>query len=300
MMRELYGLFALCFLGFTLFFSDFRWFQRIGLAERLKGYAPMQGGRSSTGILSVGSFREVIVPLSHAIGERLSSVLRVSEELSVRLERIHSPIGVAGYRVRQVGWAAASFGLAVIVSVLVSLPAIIAVAVIFGTPILAFLVLEQRSISASKHWQQRLRMELPVVTEQIAMLLSAGWSLGSSLERISKRGTGICATDLKRVMIRIRQGLSEVEALREWAKKADIDPLYRLVSVLSLNSEAANLGKLISEEARAMRKETQRDLIEAIERRCQQVWIPVTAATLVPGVMLMGVPFIDALTLFSM
>ena len=40
-------------------------------------------------------------------------------------------------------------------------------------------------------------------------------------------------------------------------------------------------------------------LIEAIERRTQQVWIPVTFAALVPGVLLMGVPFVDALSLFS-
>ena len=76
-------------------------------------------------------------------------------------------------------------------------------------------------------------------------------------------------------MSRIRQGLSEVEALREWARRADIDPLYRLVSVLSLNREASDLGRLISEEARSMRRDAQRELVEAIERRSQQVWIPV-------------------------
>mgnify|MGYP000559951131 CR=1 FL=1 len=37
----------------------------------------------------------------------------------------------------------------------------------------------------------------------------------------------------------------------------------------------------------------------AIETRNQKVWIPVTVAALVPGVLLMGIPFLDALTLFS-
>ena len=97
----------------------------------------------------------------------------------------------------------------------------------------------------------------------------------------------------------MRQGLSEVDALREWSELADVDELDRLVSVLALNREAADLGRLVAEEARSIRREAQRELIETIERRNQQVWIPVTVAALIPGVLLMGVPFIDALTLFG-
>ena len=41
------------------------------------------------------------------------------------------------------------------------------------------------------------------------------------------------------------------------------------------------------------------DLVESIERRTQMVWIPVTVAALVPGVIFMAVPFVEALSLFS-
>ena len=78
-----------------------------------------------------------------------------------------------------------------------------------------------------------------------------------------------------------------------------MEALHRLVSVLVLNREAVDLAHLISEEARAIRRDSQRELIEHIERRNQQVWIPVTVAALIPGVLLMGVPFVDALRLFS-
>ena len=40
-------------------------------------------------------------------------------------------------------------------------------------------------------------------------------------------------------------------------------------------------------------------LIETIERRGQQVWIPVTVATLVPGVIFLAVPFVEAMRLFT-
>jgi hypothetical protein len=36
-----------------------------------------------------------------------------------------------------------------------------------------------------------------------------------------------------------------------------------------------------------------------MERRSQSVWIPVTVATLVPGVILLAIPFAQALRLFT-
>ena len=39
--------------------------------------------------------------------------------------------------------------------------------------------------------------------------------------------------------------------------------------------------------------------METIERREQMVWIPVTVATLVPGVVFLVVPFIHALSRFT-
>ena len=62
---------------------------------------------------------------------------------------------------------------------------------------------------------------------------------------------------------------------------------------------SSDLGRLISEEARSIRKDTQRRLIETAERRAQQVWIPVTVAALVPGVIFLAVPFMEALRLFA-
>lgn len=287
------------FVGLTLLFSELRWFRRVGLVERLEAYTRTGRPAANTGVLSVASFGEVIAPLSRAVGERVSRIFRVSEELGTRLERIHSPLTVTAFRVRQVGWSTVALGLGVLVSLASGVGAAASLGFVFGAPILAFLMLEQQAAKASDQWQRRIFLELPVVTEQIGMLLAAGWSLGSAVARVSERGAGACATDLKRALVRVRQGLSEIEALREWAELADVDALHRLVTVLSLNREAADLGRLISEEARAVRQEAQRELIESIEKRTQQVWVPVTAATLVPGVMLMGVPFLDALTLFS-
>lgn len=290
----------LLWVGAALVLSQLRWFARRPLVERLRPYTP--GGLSAPhrgGMLSVESFRDVVAPLSREIGERVARLFGVSEDLTTRLTRIHSPLDPTAFRIRQLGWSIGAFGTGALIAVALDIAPAIGVLLAFGTPLLAFLVLEQRVASASAKWQRRLFLELPVISEQIGMLLSAGYSLGAALNRTAARSAGVCGRDLNRVCNRIRQGLSEIDALREWAELADVDALHRLVQVLALNREAGDLGRLISEEARAIRREVQRELVEQIERRSQQVWIPVTVATLIPGTLFLAVPFIEAMRLFS-
>jgi tight adherence protein C len=287
--------------GTTLVLSQVRWFSRPPLVERLRPYSPAGMARPAPrgAILSVDSFGDVVRPLARSLGERVARLFGVSEELGTRLERIHSSDDVTAFRVRQLGWSVAGFGAATLLAVAFRPPPPIALLFIVSGPLLGFLVPEQQVASASDAWRRRLTLELPVVAEQLAMLLSAGYSLGAALNRLSSRGGGNVSRDLARVCSRIRQGLTEVEALREWAEVAQVEALHRLLPILGLNREAADLGRLISEEARSIRKDTQRRLIETAERRAQQVWIPVTVAALVPGVIFLAVPFMEALRLFS-
>ena len=286
--------------GVTLLLSELRWFSRPALSDRLRPYAPGGMGRPSrAGILSVESFRDAIGPVARSAGERLSRLLGVSEELDVRLVRVHSALDVTAFRVRQLGWSVVGFGIGALAAVAAAPPAPVALLLLLGSPLLAFLVLEQRLASASASWQRRLFLELPVVAEQLAMLLAAGWSLSGAVNRLATRGHGACASDLQRVAGRIRQGLSETEALREWAAIARVGALDRLVPVLALNRDTGDLGRLVAEEARSIRRDVHRDLIESAERRNQQVWIPVTVATLLPGALFLAVPFIEALRLFA-
>jgi len=286
--------------GATVLLAELRWFSRLPLLERLRPYtAAAAATPSRAGLLSVESLGEVIGPVARGLGERVARVFGVSEELALRLERIHSPLDVTAFRIRQLGVALCAFGVASLASLAIRPAPPMALVLVLGAPLLAFLIVEQQLASASAAWQHRLFLELPVVAEQLAMLLSAGFSLGAALNRLAARGTGNAARDLARVCGRMRQGLSEVEALREWAAVARVEALDRLVPMLGLNSEAADLGRLVSEEARSIRREVHRRLVETMERRGQQVWIPVTVATLVPGVIFLAIPFIEALRLFA-
>lgn len=287
-------------LGLTLLLACTRRLSRPSLVERLRPFhvGAGQAAAARTGVLSVESLREVIGPLARAVGDRVATAFGVSEQLALRLRRVHSPLDVTGFRVRQLAWS--GVGLAVGLALAAAgLPLAVGLLAVATGPLLAFLVVEQRLARASDRWQQTVARELPVVSEQLAMLLNAGWSLGASLGRMAGRGQGCCARDLQVVANRIRQGVGEGEALREWADVAHVDALDRLVAVLALNKETSDLGRLVSTEARQSRRDLQRLTIEIMERRAQQVWVPVTVATLVPGVILLAIPFLAALRLFS-
>jgi tight adherence protein C len=288
------------FAGSTLLLSQIRWFRRRPLVDRVAPYVPGGSTARSTGILvSAEGFGQVIGPLARAVGERVARAVGVTEPLALRLERIGSTLDVTTFRVRQLGWTAVGLLTGSVLAVATQQSGPVALLLIVTGPLIGFLVVEQRLAAKSQAWQRRVFLELPVVAEQLGMLLSAGYSLGAGLGRLAARGKGACGRDLQRVVGRIRQGLSETEALREWATVADVDALHRLVGVLAFNRQSGDLGRLIGEEARAIRRDVHRELIETIERRGQQVWIPVTVAALVPGVIFLAVPFIEALRLFA-
>jgi tight adherence protein C len=297
------GLVLACLLGgigATLVLSEVRWFRQPSLTQRIGRYTSGSvPARPRVGVVSIGSLREIVGPMVTTVGNRISRLLGVSEELSVRLDRIHSPLSPSAFRMRQLGFGLVAMAGASLMTLLVGPPLALAVLFLLGAPTLVFLLLENQLASASAAWQQRIFAELPIVAEQLGMLLGAGFSLGGALNRLAQRGSGACATDLVRVCNRMRQGLGERAALAEWAALADVNALDRLVAVLALNRDAADLGQLITEEARAIRQDAHRLLLETIERRAQQVWIPVTVATLVPGVLFIAVPFIEAMRLFA-
>jgi tight adherence protein C len=311
MIRPVVFLALVAWIGVTLLLSELRWFRRPRLGERLRPYtkgSPAEGDRrgrslsgeaAGRGVLSASSIRDVVAPLSQIVGERLARAFGIRERLETRLVRIHSPLDPAAFRVRQVGWSGAGLAAGLLVAAAARLPAALAALVIGGTPLLAFLLVEQGLSNASKAWQERVTLELPVISEQLAMLLAAGYSLGAALTRVAERSQGACARDLAVVCNRVRQGLTEIDALREWATVVRVDAVDRLVPVLALNSETSDLGRLVSEEARTIRRDIQRQAVATMDRRGQQVWVPVTVATLVPGVILLTVPFIQALRLFS-
>lgn len=303
MMRALLPSTLAFWLGATLLLGQLRWMRRVSLTQRVRPYLPGAVARLPLAPAGthgwIGSVIDVLGPLARTHGATLARLFGVSEELGLRLRRCHAVLDPTAFRLRQLGWVVGVLAGTMVVVASARPPVPLVLLLVIGAPLLAFLVVEQQLARASVTWQRRLFLEMPVVSEQLGMLLSAGYSLGAALTRLADRTEGAVARDLRVVVSRVRQGLDDVAALREWAALAQVPAVDRLVGVLALNREAGDLGRLISEESRTIRADVHRELIEAIERRAQQVWIPVTVATLVPGVLFLAVPFVEAMQLFT-
>lgn len=286
--------------GTHLLLREIHWFNRPSLRARLRPHFAERTLSAGDSLLATDhGGHDVWRLVIRTWGDRLATLLGNGEGLELRLRRADSPLDADSFRLRQFGWMLAGAFAGAVLSAATDPPTLLAVALVIGSPLLAFLLLEQQLLGRSRERQRRIIVELPVFCEQLGMLMSSGYSLGASLARLSARGDGVIACDLRVVVNRVQQGLDEQRALREWAESMEVPALDRLVSVLSLDRRTSDLGRIITEEARANRADAHRALIERIERRGQQVWIPVTVATLVPGVLFLAVPFTAAMQLFT-
>lgn len=289
--------FVTAWAGITLLFSCVPWFARRSLTERLRPYvaAGWRPVRLETGV----GVRRVLLPVAHSLGSGLGRLVGVREEVGIRIRRLGRTDDVGTFRLHQLGVAAlAALGASVLCAAS-HVQGIAVVVVALAAACAGGLWVEQTLLTASRRYQAELLRELPVVAEQLGMLMTTGYSLSAALGRLARRGSGRSGADLARVVRRIRQGIEPEQACREWAELAQVPALDQLVEVLALNRDAGDLGGLISAEARAIRREVHRTLIESIERKSQMVWIPVTVATLVPGVIFIAIPFTAALSAFT-
>ena len=229
------------------------------------------------------------------LAHRVATLVDADVELASRLSHAGISRSPLEFRTRQVGSAAAGLaGSGAALAVAGARPsfalvgALAVAAAVYGAyeHHLGRLIASRRT---------RITEELPVVAEQIGMLLASGMSLTSALDAAARRGHGVCTEGLGHVGARVAGGAAVEVALAEWADDAGSAEIRRFVGVLTLHEDTSDIAALVSDEARSARMEAHRRLIAQIERRNEQVWIPVTVAALVPGCVLLAIPFSDAL-----
>lgn len=283
------------FSGALVLLAGVRQLRRTPLAERLAPYAPptTSGPRRTTG---PGAVSEMLSPLADSFGRRLGRASGIRTDLDTRLVRAGRTVPASDFRMAQFTRVLAAFASVAVLLVLARPGVGVTLLALVGIPLLVALAQEQLLDNEARRRTATIELQLPVVAEQLGILLGAGLSLSSAMDRVARRSNGVVAEDLAAVVRKTRQGRSEIDALREWSDTTEAEGLARLVGVLALHREAADLGSLISVEARGIRAATHRQLLETIERRAQLVWVPVTVATLVPGLLLIGVPFVSAMS----
>lgn len=290
---------VLLWAGVTLIVAERPWARRPQLLDRLGPYLP---GTRLLGLAGGGpaDLSGAVLTALDGATRRIGRLTGTGDEaLSRRLDRAHLRLSAADVRVRQVAAAAAALAGTGLTAVAMRLPAGATTVAAIAAPLGAALAIDHAIARAARRWQERLVVELPPACEHLAMLLGAGRSLGGAIAELAERGNGAVAADLRRVVRRSQQGLGDQAALAEWADRASVPGVDHLVAILALDGHTAHLGGLIDDEARALRAQLRREQTAELRRRAQQVWVPVTVATLVPGSILLAVPFLAALRTFA-
>ena len=184
------------FVGATLVLSELRWFSRQPLVDRLRPYSPgglrraaSPGGRPVGRVVPRGG-RAARSPGGRAAGgagRRERGARRAARSASTRRwTPPRSGCGSSGGRP-----AASRPGPLVAAATSRRWPS--PCCWCSARRCSAFLVVEQQLATASDRWKRRVFLELPVLSEQLGMLIGAGYSLGSALNRLAARGSGACA-----------------------------------------------------------------------------------------------------------
>ena len=236
--------------------------------------------------------------VGHGI-EWLVTRLGVRSELSQRLIRAADTRSVETFRASQ---TVAAGTLAVVVIGLGTLAgapqsALLGLGILVA--LVAVLVCEQALVERGDRRRNAAELELPVVAEQLSILLASGSSVGTALAWVARRGHGVLAEEFGTTHDQIAHGLEQSQALDALGKRLGSERVRRLCLLLALDHRAADLGHLVAQEAAVQRREAHHALLAEIERRSQKVWIPITLAALVPGSIVLAIPLLDSLRAFN-
>jgi len=236
-----------------------------------------------------------IVKIAEHLGDRFSRVFGIRTSLDDRLRLGRYEVTARQFRNQQFATglmcAVVGLGLARVVG-LTPVGGLIAVTIAI---LLGLALPEERLNQSVVKTRQSIASELPLFTERLAMLVSSGQSVTSAVTRIATSSDSALALELRDALAQTESGTQLKHALQDTARRSDSRAFEQIVQLVASERDTPNLANLLYDQAGSQRQVRHRELIETLDKRAQAVWIPVTVATLVPGVIFLAIPFLSAL-----
>ena len=163
-----------------------------------------------------------------------------------------------------------------------------------GTLILGIWILRP----AVESWLGRKRnlaaieMSLASEIEKMAIYLAAGHSVNSALEMLSLSHDSPSSKVFELISRGTKSGVDATDAIAEAMLTYPCATLSRLANLLEGANFGADLVRGARIEASDLRNEGHRKVLAEMEKNSQKIWIPITIAALIPGIVLIFVPFI--------
>jgi tight adherence protein C len=223
-------------------------------------------------------------PLLARASAGLDRMLGGRRSVERRLARLGSEAaGIASvdrFRARQLLWVAAGFAIATSVALVAwglgrgSVVGLIGFCV-FGAVGGAVLCDQELSVRVARR-ERRVRAELPVVADLLALAVAAGESPVAGLERVVRVVHGALGDELASVLAEIRTGTSVTAAFDGLAARTGVANVARFAEGLVVALERGTpLVDVLHAQAADVRESARRDLIETGGRREVAMMLPV-------------------------
>lgn len=248
----------------------------------------------------VGVFGPLVQRTAHAV----DAVLGGSTSVRRRLQRAGLERSVHDFRVEQVVWGIAAFGVAALWGTLRMLrdPGVAGGALVLC--LLAFVagvLLRDQHLSAQvRRRETRILEEFPVIAELMALAVAAGEGPVAALERVVRRTRGELSRDLSGVLAAVRTGVPVGDAFDRMAATTGLPLVARFASGIAVAVERGTpLADVLHAQAADVRDAGRRELIETAARREVFMMVPVVFLVLPVTILFVFYPGIVGLRLVA-
>ena len=211
---------------------------------------------------------------------RLERLLGGATSIRRRLARAGVDQTVEEFRIEQLLWGAAWFGMALLGSLLALSAGVgdpLGLVLFCGVAGLVGVLARDTYLTTQvKRRERRLLAELPTVAELLALSVAAGEGPAAALDRVARSCRGELSNELQRVLAETRTGDPLVRALDRLADRTGLIALARFADGLAVALERGTpLADVLRAQAGDIRESTKRDLIESGARREVSMMVPV-------------------------
>jgi len=289
--------------GLLLVIARIRVLRKPPLAARVLPYLrdlpqtnrPMNDG--TTGV-AAGLFG----PLLRSAADVVERVLGGATSIRRRLDRLGSEMTVHEFRISQVLWGLAGFGLVTAYGLLRQLQG-------SGSPLLSLLLAllglgggivarDSRLTGQVSRRERQMLAEFPTVAELLALSVAAGEGPVPALDRVVRRSAGELSRELARVLADIRTGESVQDAFDALAARTGLPVVARFANGIAIAVERGTpLADVLHAQAADVREAGRRGLIEVAARKEVLMMIPIVFLVLPTVVVFALYPGLLGLTL---
>ena len=272
--------------GLLLVVTRIRVMRRPQLALRVLPYVrdlPQVGRTPTLRVVSsspTAAAAGVFGPMLRSAADTVERVLGGAASVRRRLERADLDTSVHEFRIEQVLWGLAGFGLAGaygLVRALTGAGGTVSSLLLCVVGLALGVIARDHHLSGQVRSRERqIIAEFPAVAELLALAVAAGESPVAALDRVVRRSGGELSRDLAKVLASVRTGEPVGAAFDRWSSVTGLPLVARFAQGIAVALERGTpLSDVLHAQAADVREAGRRELIEIAARKEIFMMVPV-------------------------